>query len=109
MKRFILPVLISLVTLQTPVLAQVTDTDFDVDPAATQRTDGSPATTDGPELDKDVLNILTRMTEFISGASAFTIVANMGHQVLQKDGQTLEVWIENHCQTPTAFAGQCSF
>ncbi len=30
------------------------------------------------------------MTEFISGASAFTIVANMGHQVLQKDGQTLE-------------------
>ena len=90
MKRFILPVLISLVTLQTPVRAQVNDTDFDVDPAATQRTDGSPATTDGPELDKDVLNILTRMTEFISGASAFIIVADMGHEVLQRDGQRLE-------------------
>ncbi len=81
MKRFILPILISLVTLQTPVRAQVTDTDFDADPAAT---------TDAPDLDKDVLNILTRMTEFISGASAFVIVADMENEVLQRDGQILE-------------------
>jgi hypothetical protein len=90
MKRFLLPVLISVVTLHTSVRAQVIDTDYDVDPAATHSTDGSPATTDGPELDKDVLDILTRMTEFISGASAFTIVADMANEVLQKDGQTLE-------------------
>ncbi len=70
--------------------AQVTNTDYDVDPAAMHSTDGSPATTDGPELGKDVSDILTRMTDFISGASAFTIVADMGHEVLQKDGQTLE-------------------
>ncbi len=90
MKKFILPILISLLTLQTSVRAQMTDADYDVDPAATQRTDSSPATTSGPELDKDVSDILTRMTEFISGASAFTMVVDMANEALQKNGQTLE-------------------
>ena len=81
MKRFILPVLISLVTLLTSVRAQVADTDYDVAPAATM---------DNAEIGKDVLDILTRMTEFISGAQAYTIVAEMGHEVLQTNGQRLE-------------------
>jgi hypothetical protein len=81
MKHFILPVLISVVTLQTSVRAQETDTYYDVAPAATM---------DDAEIGKDVLDILTRMTEFISGAQAYTLVAEMGHEVLQRDGQTLE-------------------
>ena len=90
MKRFVLPLLISVVTLQTSVRAQVTDTSYDVDSASAYSTDGSPATMDGPELSKEVSDILTRMTEFISGASAFTLVADMGHEVLQRNGQRLE-------------------
>ncbi len=90
MKRLLLPLLISVVSLQTSVRAQVTDTSYDVDSVPAHSTDGSPATMDGPELSKEASDILTRMTEFISGASAFTIVADMGHEVLQRNGQRLE-------------------
>jgi hypothetical protein len=45
---------------------------------------------DKPEVTKEAWDILTRMTEFISGAQDFTIVADMGHEVLQNDGQRLE-------------------
>jgi hypothetical protein len=45
---------------------------------------------DNAEIGKDVSEILTRMTEFISGAQAYTIVAEMGHEVLQTNGQRLE-------------------
>jgi len=81
MKKFILPVLISVISLQTSVQAQVTDADYDV---------ASAATMDNAEIGKDVLEILTRMTEFISGTQAYTIVAEMGHEVLQTNGQRLE-------------------
>ena len=81
MKKIFLPVLISVVTLQTSVRAQETDTYYDVAPAATM---------DNAEIGKDVLDILTRMTEFISGAQAYTIVVEMGHEVLQTNGQRLE-------------------
>jgi hypothetical protein len=90
MKRIILPVLISIVALQTSVRAQEATPNKEADPATVRSTDGARQTADRTELPKKVSDILTRMTEFISGASAFTIVANMGHQVLQKDGQTLE-------------------
>ncbi len=90
MKRFVLPLLIWVVLLQTSVRAQVPDTSYDVDSVPAHSADASPATTDGPEVSKEVLDILTRMTEFISGASAFTIVADMGHEVLQQNGQRLE-------------------
>ena len=81
MKKYVLPVLISVVSLQPSVHAQETYTDYDVAPAATM---------DNAEIGKDVLDILTRMTEFISGAQAYTIVAEMGHEVLQSNGQRLE-------------------
>ena len=90
MKRFLLSLLISIVPLQTSVRAQVTDTSYDVDSVPAYSTDGSPATMDRPELSKEASDILMRMTEFISGASAFTIVADMGHEVLQRNGQGLE-------------------
>ena len=73
--------MILVVTLQTSVRAQVTDTDYDVAPAATM---------DKTEIGKDVLDILTRMTKFISGAQAYTIVSEMGYEVLQTNGQRLE-------------------
>lgn len=90
MKRLLLPLLFSVVSLETSVRAQETDTSYDLDSVAAHSTDGSPATMDGPELSKEASDILTRMTEFISGASAFTIVADMGHEVLQRNGQRLE-------------------
>ncbi len=90
MKRLLLPLIISVVSIQTTVRAQVTDTSYDVDSVPAHSTDGSPATMDGPELSKEASDILTRMTEFISGASAFTIVADMEHEVLQRNGQRLE-------------------
>lgn len=90
MKRLLLPILILVLALQSPVRAQDTDINHDVDPVAPQSGDGSPATTDGPELDQDVSDILTRMTEFISSAPAYALVADMANEVLQKDGQTLE-------------------
>ncbi len=90
MKRLLLPLLILIVPLQTSLRAQETNAFPDVDAVPARSTDASPAAMDGPEVSKEVLDILTRMTEFISGAPAFTIVADMGHEVLQQNGQRLE-------------------
>ncbi len=90
MKRLLLPLLISVVSLQTSVHAQVTDTSYDADSVPPHSTDGSPATMDGPELGKEASDILTRMTEFISGESSFTLVIDTAHEVLQRNGQRLE-------------------
>lgn len=68
MKKTILPIVILVLTAQISAQAQETDTD----------------------LDRDVADILTRMTNFISAAPAYSMVAVMGHEVLQRDGQMLE-------------------
>jgi hypothetical protein len=81
MKKITLPVIVLVVTLQTSVHAQVADTDYDAAPTTTM---------DKTEIGKDVSDILTHMTEFISGAQAYTIVAEMGHEVVQTNGQRLE-------------------
>ncbi len=90
MKRIILPVLISVVMLQASVRAQVSDLHYETDSAATGNTDGSRQTEDGPELSKHVSDILVRMTDFISGAQAFTMVVEMGNEVMHPNGQRLE-------------------
>lgn len=68
MKKLILPIVIVVLALQVSVHAQETDID----------------------LDRGVADILTRMTDFISAAPAYSIVAVMGHEVLQSNGQMLE-------------------
>lgn len=89
MKRLILLVLIS-VALH-PISACGQDPTHDeTDSAASSATAYSPMAADKPEVTKEAWDILTRMTEFISGAQAFTIVAEMGHEVLQSNGQRLE-------------------
>ena len=45
---------------------------------------------DGLALSKDASEILTRMTDFISAASAFSLVSDTGHEVMHKNGQLLE-------------------
>jgi hypothetical protein len=48
------------------------------------------ATAAEPVLSEDAARILERMADFISAAPAFTLTADIGHEVLQKDGQLLE-------------------
>ena len=89
MKRLILLVLIS-VALH-PIAACGQDPAHDeTDSAASSATAYSPMAADKPAVTKEAWDILTRMTEFISGAQDFTIVAHMGHEVLQSNGQRLE-------------------
>jgi len=75
MKRLILPVLVFVALHPIPGHAQETDTR---------------AEATNPQVSEQAWEILTRMTEFISGRDDFTIVADMGHEVLQRDGQRLE-------------------
>ena len=43
-----------------------------------------------PSLSKEASEILTRMTDFIAAAPAFTIVADIGNEILQTNGNVLE-------------------
>jgi hypothetical protein len=79
MKRLALPLAAFAILLQEPVQAQAPD--HHIAPDLTERES---------DVDAEVLVALTRMTEFISGAAEFTIVAVMGHEVLQSNGQRLE-------------------
>jgi len=75
MKRLILPVLVFVALHPIPGHAQETN---------------SMAEAEKPQVSEEAWKILTRMSEYISGKDGFTIVAEMGHQVLQKNGQWLE-------------------
>jgi len=90
MSRPLIVVMISSVALLTPAHAQASDTPHDADPVPVHTDEESPATIDGPELEKQVLDILTRMTEFISQASSYTLVADTEHEYLERDGQRIE-------------------
>ena len=63
---------------------------YDVETGLAQATDTAAATTDESALAKDALDILTRMTDFISGEPAFSLVSDTGHEVMQKNGQLIE-------------------
>ena len=63
---------------------------YDVETGLAQGTDTAPATTDESALAKDASEILTRMTDFISAAPAFSLVSDTGHEVMHKNGQLLE-------------------
>jgi hypothetical protein len=91
MKQLILLVLISAAAIPISICAQETDTQDEADPSASPATDHSSITADNPTVSKEAWDILTRMTEFISSAQAYTIVVNMGNEVVLKNGQRLEL------------------
>lgn len=45
---------------------------------------------DLPEVSREALDVLVAMTETVSGASEFALDVEMGHEVLQPNGQRLE-------------------
>ena len=53
-------------------------------------TAGTRAEMDEPTLSREALEILTRATDFISTALAFTVIGDAGNEELQEDGQLLE-------------------
>ncbi len=87
MKKLIFLVFISVMLRPILVCAQETNTHEE---AVSSATVYSPTTADQPGVSKEAWDILTRMTEFISAAHSFTFVLNMGHEVLQDNGQRLE-------------------
>jgi hypothetical protein len=74
MRRFLMLGVFLLVPYQLPAGAAATDAEKD--PAAT--------------LSREALEVLTRMTDFISAAPVFTMIGDGGNEELQHDGQLLE-------------------
>ena len=91
MKRLILLVLISFALNPISVCAQETNTHDEADSSASSATAHSPITADKPGVSKEAWDILTRMTQFISGAQGYTIAVNLGHEVVLKNSQRLEL------------------
>jgi hypothetical protein len=90
MKLLVFLILISIAAFQLIARGAETNSDYAVESESAQGTDTAPATTDETVLAKDASDILTRMTDFISSAPAFTLVSDTGHEVLQKNGHVLE-------------------
>lgn len=90
MKRLIFPILISVSIYPFSTCAQESNTIDEAVSPDSSATVYLQLTEDKPEVSKKAWDILTRMTKFLSGAQEFTIVADMGHEVLQSNGQRLE-------------------
>ncbi len=90
MKRLIWLTLFSLVLCQFPAGATEISPGNDVRAAAASSIDEPPEAKDNPALSKEASDILTRMTDFISAAPAFSLVGDTGHEVMQKNGHVLE-------------------
>ncbi len=91
MKRFILLTLISALPYQLSACGQEIDANRDVESGPARSIESSAATPDEPVLDKDASDILTRMTDFISAAPAFTFVSDTGNEVGTTNGQLIEL------------------
>lgn len=87
-KRLILLVLISIVL--NPILSYAQETNRH-NSGNTSATAHTPVTTDKPGVSKEAWDILTRMTKFISRAQAYTVVVNMGNEIVLDNGQRLEL------------------
>ncbi len=90
MKNFILPILILILPYQLSACGQEINTNRDVESGPARNIENSAATPDEPALAKDASDILTRMTDFISGLPAYSLVSDTGHEVVQRNGQLLE-------------------
>ncbi|MDX2460741.1 MAG: DUF2092 domain-containing protein [Gammaproteobacteria bacterium] len=88
MKQLILLLLVSFVLNPISVCAHETNGHDEVDSSAIAHL---PMAANKPGVSKEAWGILTHMTEFISGAQAYTIVVTLGHEVVQKNGQRLEL------------------
>ena len=100
MKQLILLVLISAALNPISICAQETDTHDEADSSASHATDHSLITADKPGVSKVAWDILTSMTEFISGTQDYTTVVNMGNEVvlcdnlaLRSEKQDIQLWI----------------
>ena len=90
MKRFILLTLISALPYQLSAYGQETNANGDNNSEPDRSIESSAATPGEPALTKDASDILTRMTDFIAAAQAFSLVSDTGHEVTQKNGHVLE-------------------
>ena len=91
MKQLILLVLISFALNPISACAQEIKKHDEAGSSALSATAHSPMTVDNPGVSKEAWDIFTRMTEFISGAQSYTIVAHTGSEVVQRNGQRLEL------------------
>jgi len=90
MKKVFLIFLISVGLHQLVAWAEDDVTRDDLKSELVQSKDSTAAEA-SPTLSREASKILTRMTEFISAAPAFTLVSETGSEVLQKNGHLLEV------------------
>jgi len=90
MKRFIFVILILVLPYLLSACGQEINANRDVESGPDRSIESSAATPDEPALAKDASDILTRMTDFISAAPAFSLVSETGHEVMQNNGQLLE-------------------
>ena len=90
MKRFILLILISALPYQLLACGQEINANREVESGSAGSIESSTATPDEAVLSKDASDILTRMTDFISAAPAFSLVSDTGQEVMQRNGQLLE-------------------
>ena len=107
MKQFILLVLISAALNPISICAQETDTHDEADSSASPASDHSSITADNPGVSKVALDILTRMTEFISSAQGYTTVVIMGNEIVftfhgvdtKHASGTFRIWVNVLCRT----------
>ena len=90
MKRFTLLILISALPYQLLACGQEINANRVVESGPAGSIESSTATPDEAVLSKDASDILTRMTDFISAAPAFSLVSDTGQEVMQRNGQLLE-------------------
>jgi len=90
MRRLVFLTIILIVPYSLSAGAPEMKAHYDVETGLAQGTDTAPATTDESALAKDASEILTRMTDFISAAPAFSLVSDTGHEVMHKNGQLVE-------------------
>jgi hypothetical protein len=90
MKLLVLLIVISIVAFQLIARGAEINADYDVSSTPADSIDDPSAGLDGLALSKDASEILTRMTDFISAASAFSLVSDTGHEVMHKNGQLVE-------------------
>jgi hypothetical protein len=91
MKKIILLILISTLPYQLSACGQEINTNPDVESGPASSIESSAPTTDQPVLAKDASDILTRMTDFMSAAPAFTFVSDTGNEGATIDGQLIEL------------------
>ncbi len=90
MRRLVLLTIILIVPNPLPAGAAEINAHYDVKTGLAQGTDTAAATTDESAHAKDALDILTRMTDFISSEPAFPLVSDTGHELMHKNGQLIE-------------------